>query len=374
MVSQSLVDSTLFILSIAVANVLRPCNTKLDLLLSSSQARSIGNTPLLYLSSLSSLLSRGRKVDIFVKDEGANPSGSSKDRVALSILRGKLEAGATSIAEGTSGSTGVALATLCEAIDLPCHIFMPSDQSSAKMIAIEQRGAVCTVVPPSAISNPNNYVNLARRLPGFCDQFDNVDNYRAHFTTTAPEILAAGVLPDAFVMSAGTGGTIAGAGNFLKKSTGCDVVLADCEGSVLHSLATTGVAYTKEQGERVLKRSREDTICEGIGLDRVTKNFEKANIDKSYKITDQEVVHMSRFILKHEGWVCGSSTACNLVAAIRTVLDRDGDVTVVSIKCSQGERERERLGNREFVEARGLLWKGEEEWMNGLISSSTKVI
>ena len=294
-----LLDVTLFLLSVGAISMLSPPPlSKLEQLDDSSAARAVGNTPLLLVKSLSSLLtSPTKRVQIYVKDEGSNPSGSSKDRIALSILRGKLASGCTSVAEGTSGSTGVALATLCAAIDLPCQIFMPSDQSSAKSLAIRERGAVCTVVPPSSISNPNNYVNLARRLPGFCDQFDNLDNYAAHFTTTGPEILQAGVAPDAFVMSAGTGGTIAGAGNFLKGSCGCDVVLADCEGSVLHSLATTGVAYTKEQGERVLRRNREDTICEGIGLDRVTRNFEKASIDRSYKVRKSGEMSLAHLIV-----------------------------------------------------------------------------
>ena len=77
---------------------------------------------------------------------------------------------------------------------------------------------------------------------------------------------------------------------------------------------------------------------------------------------------MSRYILKHEGWACGSSTACNLVAAVREAKGRGGDAVIVTIKCSRGERESERLGSKEFVERRGLAWEGEEAWLTELCS------
>ena len=119
------------------------------------------------------------------------------------------------------------------------------------------------------------------------------------------------------------------------------------------------MAYTREQKERGVRLNRYDTVCEGIGLDRVTENFRRGRIDGAVKVMDQEVVYMRRLMEKWEGMCIGSSTACNLVACCRVA--RRGE-RIVTIKCSLGERENERVGNREFVEGRGLKWEGAEEW------------
>jgi cysteine synthase A len=120
------------------------------------------------------------------------------------------------IIEGTSGSTGISLAFQCNALGLPLTVVMPDDQSPDKTTLLEQLGATVIRVPSCSISNPQHYVNTARRIAEerkgiFMDQFENSQNFVSHFETTAPEIWQAmdGRL-DAFVMSAGTGGTIAG--------------------------------------------------------------------------------------------------------------------------------------------------------------------
>ena len=181
----------------------------------------IGNTPLCQLHVLSGIL--GRKV--YVKMESMNPGGTGKDRAAKYMLQTACQQNdgeheTKEMFEGTSGSTGIALAYLCNAMGLKLNVVMPDDQAEEKRILLERLGVTVTVVPPCGISNAHHYVNTARRMAKeangiFLDQFENLSNYRAHYEVTGPELWeqTKGTL-DAFVMSAGTGGTIAGVSRY----------------------------------------------------------------------------------------------------------------------------------------------------------------
>jgi len=356
-------------------------------IISTAYSRQIGSTPLIKLSNLSSFLPPS--CAIFLKLESHNPGGTGKDRIALGMLNSVLASlephqHLDSIFEGTSGSTGISLATLCAPLNVECTVCVPDDQSPTKFAQIESVGGKVHVVPTSSISSPSHYVNVARRLAEerqakldkqggggvsvFMDQFNNLANFRTHFTTTGPEILQQ--MSDrkapisAFVMSAGTGGTVAGVGNYLcqQQSPPPRIVLADPPGSVFHGTVTTGVAYTQEQKEATIRKHRYDTICEGIGLDRVTGNFKRHNCCDSVKVTDQQVVDMAHFVLRTEGLQIGSSTACNLVAALHEA-KRGGGGNVVTVMCDQGKNHIQRLWNREFIEGKGLVWPGAQvEW------------
>jgi cysteine synthase A len=124
--------------------------------------------------------------------------------------------GSAEFFEGTSGSTGIALVCLCNAFGLKLHVVMPDDQAEEKRRLLECLGASVTVVPCAAIASKDHYVNTARRMAKeangiFVDQFENLANFRAHLEETGPEIWKqTGGKINAFVMSAGTGGTIAG--------------------------------------------------------------------------------------------------------------------------------------------------------------------
>lgn len=180
----------------------------------------IGNTPLTLLPKLSALTG----CRIYTKMESLNPGGTGKDRAVKAMLLDAFKNGFVSetqrlVFEGTSGSTGISLAALCRAMDLEIHIYMPDDQASEKRALLTALGAHVTVVPTCAISNEDHYVNQARKAAlatggFFVNQFENQSNYQAHFETTGPEIHQQleqlGESLDAFIMSAGTGGTIAG--------------------------------------------------------------------------------------------------------------------------------------------------------------------
>ena len=232
-------------------------------------------------------------------------------------------------------------------------------------------GAIVHVVPTAAISNPHHYVNVARKVATlareefqmhaiFTDQFENDANFDIHHHQTGPEIWAQrkGKV-DAFVMSSGTGGTIAGIGTYLKKKRpSIQIVLVDPPGSALYHKIEHGIAYAVEQRERTLKKHRYDTLAEGIGLDRVTQNFARGldSIDRSFRVTDQEAVDMAHWMLRNEGLWIGSSSAMNMVGAIRTALELPEGSNVVTMICDAGQRHTTRFWNPAFIEDWGLQW------------------
>ena len=286
------------------------------------------------------------------------------------------------VVEGTSGSTGIALATLCAARGHACLVVLPDDQAVEKQRILRSLGAIVYEVPTAAISNPNHYVNLGRKAAMlardkfgvsavFIDQFENLANFDIHYRQTGPELLRQlGELTgrrglDAFVMSSGTGGTIAGMATYLKEqqlnnNDDVQIVLVDPPGSALYHKVEHGVAYAVEQRERTLRKHRYDTLAEGIGLDRITRNFSSGVdcIDKAIRVTDQEAVDMAHWILRTEGLWIGSSSAMNVVGAIRAALALPANSSVVTIICDGGQRHATRFWDPKFIHEWGLQWPG----------------
>lgn len=306
----------------------------------------IGDTPLLHLRSLS----RATRCRILAKAEFSNPGGSSKDRVAAAIVReaeasGALQPGGT-LVEATSGSTGVSLALIARARGYKCLLVMPDDTSAEKVRTARALGAEVEVVKPAPIASDENAVNVARRRaqerPGsvFCDQFENLANMHAHTHGTGREIWeqTAGEV-DAFVMSAGTGGTLAGVSAYLKaKRPSLRVLLVDPPGSALYHRVNHGVLYCSQQQERTARRTRYDSIVEGVGIDRVTGNLAQAQVDAAYRVSDAETVAMARHLLQHEGLFVGGSAALNCVGAVRAARQLGPGHTVVTVLCDGGHR------------------------------------
>jgi cysteine synthase A len=342
----------------------------------------VGCTPLVRLESVSAETG----CTVLAKCEHLNPGGSPKDRVALELVldaeeRGELRAGGT-VVEGTSGSTGISLAQVCRARGYRCVIVMPDDQAVEKRRLLELLGAEVVLVRPASIVNEGHYVNVARRLARetaggfFANQFENEANWRAHRAQTGPELWTqTGGCVDAFVMSAGTGGTIAGVGRFLRGAwvaaqpqrqgrAPVAIVLADPQGSSLLHKVNDGVLFCPEQAERRLRRHRDDSIVEGVGIDRLTANFAQAVVDRALRVTDQEVVDMSRRLLCEEGLFCGSSSALNVAAARRVALELGPGHTVVTVLCGSGVREQSKLYNAEYLAGRGLHCAGEQSRMS----------
>lgn len=291
----------------------------------------IGNTPLIEIPSLSAATG----CTILAKCEFLNGAGNSpKDRVAQSIItRGESEGLLTphsgdTIYEGTVGSTGISLATLCRARGYLAHICMPSDQSFEKSDLLLKLGAVVERVSPAPIVDQDHFVNRARNLARehtsdpnrrgrgyFANQFETEANWRAHYESTGPEIYAqAGRKVDAFVAGAGTGGTLSGVALFLKESLPrIEIVLADPQGSGLYNKIKHGVMFNSLEREGTRRRDQVDTIIEGIGLTRSTANFEQGRelIDDAVKVTDAQAKNMARWLVEQDGIFIGSSSAVN---------------------------------------------------------------
>lgn len=319
----------------------------------------VGNTPLFKIKSLSDALG----VQVYGKAEFLNPGGSVKDRVAVEIIKqgeaeGVLGVNPNSrIVEGTSGSTGVSLALAANACGYKATIFIPNDISQEKKNTLKTIGAEVKETPTVAISDPRHYVNAARKAAKlssgsyFADQFDCQANFNAHYYGTAEEIWSqAQGNVQGFVASCGTGGTVAGCAARLKEHNPyIKIVVGDPQGSGVANAVRKGLMYNERDSEGKRKRVYSDTIVEGIGLNRMTGNFKKAlpNIDYAYTVTDEEAARMAKWLIKHDGLFCGSSSAINCCALVRAVQQgvfHPGDKVVI-ILCDSGQRHLSRFYN-----------------------------
>lgn len=294
----------------------------------------IGETPLFVIKSLS----KATGCTILAKAEFLNGvGGSPKDRVAMSIIDKAEENGllephsGDTIYEGTVGSTGISLATLCSARGYSAHICMPSDQATEKSNLLLKLGAVVERVTPAPIVDQEHFVNRARSLASrhtsdpeklgrgfFADQFETEANWKAHFEGTGPEIYEqAQHRLDAFVAGAGTGGTISGTAKYLKlQLPRIKIILADPQGSGLFNKVKHGVMFHDLEREGTRRRQQVDTVVEGIGLSRSTANFEAGAelIDDAIKVTDSEAMVMARWLVENDGIFIGSSSAVNCLS------------------------------------------------------------
>ncbi len=314
-------------------------------------ANSVGNTPLIEIESLSAATG----CTILGKAEFLNPGGSVKDRAALFMVleaekAGILKAGGT-IVEGTAGNTGIGLALVANARGYRSVIVMPSNQSQEKIDLLRTLGAAVELTNPAPFSSPENYYHVAQKRAGeiensfWANQFENLSNSEAHYQTTAPEIWSqsAGEL-DGIVMSSGTGGTIGGVTAYLKEQNSqIATYLIDPTGSGLYSYVTQG--EFKAEGS---------SITEGIGISRATANFNRAKLDGAFRGTDQQVIEMSQYLLKHDGLFIGSSAALNVVGAVKLARKLGKGHTIATILCDGGGRYQSRMYNSVWLAEKGL--------------------
>jgi len=317
----------------------------------------IGNTPLIRLNRASAATG----CTILGKAEFMNPGQSVKDRAARQIIveaeaRGEIRAGGL-VVEGTAGNTGIGLALVANARGYRTVIVIPETQSQEKKDMLRVCGAELVEVPAVPYSNPNNYQHIARRLAEslrksepngvlYADQWNNLDNRKAHYVSTGPEIWQqTDGKVDGFVCSIGTGGTIAGVSAYLRQHKS-DVIIgvADPRGAAMYGLFTRGVARASEGS----------SITEGIGLGRVTPIITDMKVDKAYLIPDEEAIPVIFDLLEHEGLCMGGSTAINIAGAIRLAHDLGPGHTIVTILADYGTRYQSKLFNPVFLRAKGL--------------------
>jgi cysteine synthase A len=317
----------------------------------------IGHTPLIQLRRAS----EETGCTILGKAEFLNPGQSVKDRPARQMIleaeaRGDLKPGGL-IVEGTAGNTGIGLALVAGARGYRTWIVIPETQSQEKKDALRLCGATLVEVPALPYKNPNNYQHIARRLAAklaetepngvlFADQWNNMDNRKAHHVTTGPEIWEqTDGKVDAFICAVGTGGTLAGVSTFLRENKK-DIVIgcADPRGAAMYSLFTTGEAKPSEGG----------SISEGIGLGRSTCIVEDVEVEHAWIIPDEEAIPVLFDMAEHEGLLMGGSTAVNVAGAIRLAKEMGPGHTIVTVLCDHGSRYQSKLFNPAFLSEKGL--------------------
>jgi cysteine synthase A len=317
----------------------------------------IGNTPLIKLKHASELTG----CTILGKAEFMNPGQSVKDRTGRQIIleaekRGELKPGGL-VVESTAGNTGIGLAIVANALGYRTLIVIPETQSQEKKDVLRLCGAELVEVPALPFANPNNYQHVGRRLADqlrktepngvlFADQWNNLDNRKAHYVSTGPEIWEqTNGKVDGFICSVGTGGTLAGTSLFLKeKNKNVVIGCADPCGFGMYHLFTDGTP----------KLTKGDSITEGIGLGRVTPVIEGTPVDKAYVIPDEEAIPVIYDLLLHEGLCVGGSTGINVAGAIRLAREFGPGKTIVTILADFGNRYQSKLFNPDFMRSRNL--------------------
>jgi cysteine synthase len=319
--------------------------------------QAIGNTPLIKLKRASELTG----CTILGKAEFMNPGQSVKDRAGKWMIleaekRGNLKPGGL-VVESTAGNTGIGLAVVASARGYRTLIIIPQTQSQEKKDMLRLCGAELVEVPALPYANPNNYQHVGKRLAEqlrksepngvlFADQWNNLDNAKAHYDSTGPEIWEQtnGKI-DAFICSVGTGGTLAGTSRALKdRNKDIFVACADPHGFAMYEWFKNGTA----------KSTPGDSITEGIGIGRVTPVIETAKVDDAFLISDEEAVTVIYELLEHEGLCLGGSTGINVAGAIHLAKQLGPGKTIVTILADSGNRYQSKLFNPEFMRSKKL--------------------
>jgi cystathionine beta-synthase len=316
--------------------------------------QTVGWTPLIRLNRVVD----GARTPVYVKAEFFNPGGSVKDRIGLAMIEdaertGRLKPGGV-IVEGTSGNTGVGLAIAAAIRGYRCIFTMPDKMSQEKVRLLKAFGAE-VIVTPTAVppDHPDNYVQTAKRIaaetPGaiLADQFYNPVNPEAHYRTTGPELWQQtdGRITH-LVAAAGTGGTISGAGRYLKEQRAdIRVIAGDPPGSIFAGYHATG-----EKGEGAPYK------VEGIGNDKLPSTLDFSLIDEYRTVGDRDSFHMARRLTREEGLFVGGSAGLIVHLAVQVAREADDpDGLVVCVLPDTGERYLSKLYNEEWMRENRML-------------------
>lgn len=315
----------------------------------------IGNTPLVKLNSIT----KDIPATVLAKIETTNPGNSIKDRMAIKMIEdaersGKLLPGGT-IIEGTSGNTGMGLAIAAVIKGYKCIFTTTDKQSKEKVDALRAFGAEVIVCPTNVEpEDPRSYYSVSSRLEKEVpkswkpNQYDNLSNSQAHYEQTGPEIWAQteGKITH-LVAGVGTGGTISGAGKYLKEQNpGIQVWGIDTYGSVFKKYKETGI-FDKDEIYPY--------ITEGIGEDFLPKNVDFQVIDLFEKVTDKDAALMTREIARREGIFAGNSAGAAVAGLLQLRDKLKPEDIVVVIFHDHGSRYMGKMYNEDWLRERGFL-------------------
>src|SRR5918992_3884727 len=300
----------------------------------------IGGTPLLRLNRLG----RGLDCDLVAKLEMMNPGGSVKDRIGVRMIEnaereGLLKPGGT-IVEPTSGNTGVGLAIAAAIKGYRCIFVMPDKMSQEKVALLRAYGAEVVITPTAvAPESPESYYRVADRLteeiPGAYqpNQYHNEENPEAHYESTGPELWEQtdGRLTHV-VISVGTGGTVTGAGRYLKeKNPDIQIVGADPEGSIFSG------------GEA------RPYLVEGIGKESWPDTLDRDIVDRWVRVSDRDSFLTARRVTNEEGLLAGGSTGTAVWAALQVGLELTEEHVMVVILPDSGKSYLSKIYNENWM-------------------------
>jgi cystathionine beta-synthase len=312
----------------------------------------IGNTPILKLKQFDT-----GPCELFIKMESENPGGSIKDRIAVTMIEaaeeeGQIQPGGT-IIEATAGNTGLGLGLVAAQKGYKLILVIPDKMSPDKIRHIRAMGVDVRLTRSDVQKgHPEYYQDYAKRLAAeipnsyFIDQFSNPNNPKTHRVDTGPEILRQmeGNL-DAMVVGVGSSGTVTGLGwYFHEHAPGCEMIVADPEGSILAETINTG--HTPKAGS---------WLVEGIGEDFMPPICDISLVKKGYSISDREAFHTQRELLRKEGIIAGSSTGTLLAAALRYCREQTTPKRVLTFACDTGNKYLNKSFNDSWLADQGLL-------------------
>lgn len=318
--------------------------------------QTIGQTPLIQLKRLSNL----HQSSIWAKCEFLNPTGSIKDRIAAYIIseaekKGLIKADTTLI-ESTSGNTGAAIAMIAAQRGYHAILVLPDRVSEEKKRFLKALGAEVHVMPSHvSIDSDAHYINVAKQLQKtlpnsfYVNQYYNLDNPKAHYQTTGPEIWeqTQGKI-DTFVCVAGSGGTISGVGRYLKeKNSAIKVIAMDPIGSVYYS-------YFKH-GKLPDKTEINPCMVEGAGEDHLVNAMDFSIIDDIIQFEDRDAFLTARHLAHQEGLLTGGSSGANVWGALQFAKREDRPMRIVTILADHGSKYFSKLYNDTWMQSKGFL-------------------
>lgn len=316
----------------------------------------IGNTPMVKINNMDTGV-----CNLFLKLESANPGGSIKDRIGLSMINEAEKSGlirpGSILVEATAGNTGLGLALVAIAKGYKLILIIPDKMSHEKILHLKAMGVEVIITRTDVNKgHPEYYQDMAERIANetpntfYINQFGNPANPLAHETTTGPEIFKQldGKV-DVVVCGIGSSGTLTGLTHYFQKvKPNVEMIVADPKGSVIKDFISKGTFG--EAGS---------WFVEGIGEDFIPPIADFSMTKKAYTISDEESFSTARAILRKEGILAGSSSGTLIAAAIKYCKEQTQPKNVVTFVCDSGNKYLTKMYDDSWMMEKGFLTRNQ---------------